>query len=65
MIRNVPLRTARPAREKTLVELIEREHRRIAKLTRQRDSLQRRLVRARMRYSVLKRMANDQARAGL
>jgi hypothetical protein len=49
----------------TLTEEMAREHRRVAKLTRERDAIGRRLARARMRYSVLKRMANDDARRAL
>lgn len=48
-----------------LLELIAREHRRVERLTKERNRVQRKLARARVRYSVLKRLANDAARRQL
>jgi hypothetical protein len=44
---------------------VARAHDQLVKLTRERDQAQRRLVRARIRYSVLTRLAADQAKREL
>lgn len=65
MIRRVNVKEPRERTAAQLVDLIAREHRRVEKLTRERNAAQRKLERARIRYSVLKRLANDQARRAL
>lgn len=64
-IKRVDLRTSRQGPPAGLVELIAREHKRVERLTRERNKVQRKLQRARVRYSVLKRLANDAARRQL
>ena len=45
-----------------LDELIAREHKRVSKLTRDLEVARRRLARARLRYSVLTRLAADESK---
>ncbi len=61
-IKRVDLRPQAKRAAASLEELIAREHRRVAKLTKKRDAIQRQLTRSRIRYGVLKRLANDNAR---
>jgi hypothetical protein len=65
VIRRIDVKAPRERTAAQLDDLIAREHRRVEKLTKARNRLQRQLERARMRYSVLKRLANDQARRAL
>lgn len=64
-MKTINLRTPTPRVGVQLVDLIAREHRRVERLTKERNRLQRKLNNARVRYSVLKRLANDQARRSL
>lgn len=69
-IRKTHLRTPKPKAAPLpapdqLAKLVARAHDQLVKLTRERDQAQRRLVRARIRYSVLTRLAADQAKREL
>lgn len=64
-IKRVDLRSVRHGPQLGLADLIAREHKRVERLTRERNKLQRKLERARVRYSVLKRLANDASRREL
>lgn len=60
----LPHHTA-PRAPAQLDQLIAREHKRITKLAQELERVRRRLTRARIRFSVLSRMAADMAKRGL
>lgn len=64
-IRRHDVKTRRPVPAAGLDELIARAHRAVVKLTAERNAVQRKLTRARIRYSVLTRLAADESKRQL
>jgi len=64
-MKHIPLRTPRAPTVRGLTEHVARAHRRVVKLSTQLEKVRRQLMRARVRLSVLKQLASENAKGRL